>query len=203
MLILPITAGWTVGSSPVPIETEDVEIWDAAAERSSKKPAPSSTMRPPRLVGIDVHPIPPGKGEPYHLHHDLLFAFGPSRRSSGCRASRARSPGRRNASLQATTFPAMSAAPTAAPSPHKSEKPSGPPEGFPMSGFAGALPFAAPDKQRHHACTGEEHASGLGHARNRHVEVVDRPGLVRRIPANPRRMRRIQWSPWARYEGCR
>ena len=29
----------------------------------------------PLLVDIDVHGIPPGKGEPYHLHHDLLFAF--------------------------------------------------------------------------------------------------------------------------------
>jgi hypothetical protein len=29
----------------------------------------------PRLVGVDVHPIPPGRGEPLHLHHDLIFAF--------------------------------------------------------------------------------------------------------------------------------
>jgi 8-oxo-dGTP pyrophosphatase MutT (NUDIX family) len=28
-----------------------------------------------RLVGIDVHGIPPKKKEPYHLHHDLIFAF--------------------------------------------------------------------------------------------------------------------------------
>ena len=27
------------------------------------------------LAGVDVHAIPPGKGEPYHLHHDLVFAF--------------------------------------------------------------------------------------------------------------------------------
>lgn len=27
------------------------------------------------LVGIDVHGIPPKKKEPYHLHHDLIFAF--------------------------------------------------------------------------------------------------------------------------------
>ena len=27
------------------------------------------------LVGMDVHAIPPGKGEPYHLHHDLVFAL--------------------------------------------------------------------------------------------------------------------------------
>src|ERR1700685_2721139 len=27
------------------------------------------------LVGMDVHGIPARKGEPYHLHHDLVFAF--------------------------------------------------------------------------------------------------------------------------------
>jgi len=27
------------------------------------------------LVGIDVHGIPQKKKEPYHLHHDLIFAF--------------------------------------------------------------------------------------------------------------------------------
>lgn len=27
------------------------------------------------LVGMDVHGIPPKKKEPYHLHHDLIFAF--------------------------------------------------------------------------------------------------------------------------------
>ena len=27
------------------------------------------------LSGIDVHGIPGRKGEPYHLHHDLIFAF--------------------------------------------------------------------------------------------------------------------------------
>jgi 8-oxo-dGTP pyrophosphatase MutT (NUDIX family) len=30
---------------------------------------------PAALVGIDVHGIPPKKKEPYHLHHDLIFAF--------------------------------------------------------------------------------------------------------------------------------
>jgi 8-oxo-dGTP pyrophosphatase MutT (NUDIX family) len=27
------------------------------------------------LVGMDVHGIPARKGEPFHLHHDLMFAF--------------------------------------------------------------------------------------------------------------------------------
>src|SRR5262245_59532400 len=30
---------------------------------------------PPRLVGIDVHGIPAARGEPEHLHHDLVFSF--------------------------------------------------------------------------------------------------------------------------------
>jgi 8-oxo-dGTP pyrophosphatase MutT (NUDIX family) len=28
-----------------------------------------------RLAGIDVHAIPAKRGEPLHLHHDLIFAF--------------------------------------------------------------------------------------------------------------------------------
>jgi 8-oxo-dGTP pyrophosphatase MutT (NUDIX family) len=31
-----------------------------------------------RLVGMDVHGIPARKGEPFHLHHDLIFAFSAS-----------------------------------------------------------------------------------------------------------------------------
>ena len=27
------------------------------------------------LAGMDVHAIPARKGEPYHLHHDLIFGF--------------------------------------------------------------------------------------------------------------------------------
>ena len=29
----------------------------------------------PRLIGMDVHGIPPKRKEPYHLHHDMLFLF--------------------------------------------------------------------------------------------------------------------------------
>ena len=29
----------------------------------------------PRLAGMDVHGIPAKRGEPYHLHHDLIVAF--------------------------------------------------------------------------------------------------------------------------------
>jgi len=58
------------------VEPADPTIADAARREVLEEtgvlldPDPS-----PRLIGIDVHGIPPGKGEPYHLHHDLLFAF--------------------------------------------------------------------------------------------------------------------------------
>jgi 8-oxo-dGTP pyrophosphatase MutT (NUDIX family) len=37
------------------------------------------------LIGIDVHGIPSRRKEPYHLHHDLLFAFRAV--SDSCRVS--------------------------------------------------------------------------------------------------------------------
>ena len=56
------------------VEPEDLEIWDAARrEVVEETGADLDEQAAPRLIGIDVHGIPPGKGEPYHLHHDLLF----------------------------------------------------------------------------------------------------------------------------------
>jgi 8-oxo-dGTP pyrophosphatase MutT (NUDIX family) len=43
-----------------------------AIEETGVEIAPSGEAP---LVGIDVHGIPPKKKEPYHLHHDLIFAF--------------------------------------------------------------------------------------------------------------------------------
>ncbi|HJT88926.1 MAG TPA: NUDIX domain-containing protein [Bryobacteraceae bacterium] len=58
------------------IEPEDAEIWEAArrevAEETGVSVAPDGT---PPLGGVDVHGIPAGRSEPYHLHHDLVFAF--------------------------------------------------------------------------------------------------------------------------------
>jgi len=58
------------------VEPEDAEIWDTARreviEETGAILQPDAT---PRLAGIDVHGIPAGKGEPYHLHHDMLFQF--------------------------------------------------------------------------------------------------------------------------------
>jgi 8-oxo-dGTP pyrophosphatase MutT (NUDIX family) len=58
------------------VEPEDDEIWDAArrevVEETGAELAPDAA---PRLAGMDVHGIPSNGREPYHLHHDLLFAF--------------------------------------------------------------------------------------------------------------------------------
>ena len=58
------------------VEPEDSEIWEAARreviEETGAQLAPNGL---PPLSGLDVHGIPAGKGEPYHLHHDLLFHF--------------------------------------------------------------------------------------------------------------------------------
>jgi 8-oxo-dGTP pyrophosphatase MutT (NUDIX family) len=58
------------------VESGDSEIWDAAhrevVEETGAHLEPSTT---PVLASLDVHGIPAGKGEPYHLHHDILFHF--------------------------------------------------------------------------------------------------------------------------------
>jgi 8-oxo-dGTP pyrophosphatase MutT (NUDIX family) len=58
------------------VESGDTEIWEAARreviEETGAKLLPDTV---PRLVGMDVHGIPSNGREPYHLHHDLLFAF--------------------------------------------------------------------------------------------------------------------------------
>ena len=57
------------------VEPEDREIWDAARREVVEETAAELSADIPSLAGIDVHGIPAGKGEPYHLHHDLLFQF--------------------------------------------------------------------------------------------------------------------------------
>jgi 8-oxo-dGTP pyrophosphatase MutT (NUDIX family) len=58
------------------VEEEDTEIWDAARREVSEETGAELLSDPsPRLVSMDVHGIPSDSREPYHLHHDLLFAF--------------------------------------------------------------------------------------------------------------------------------
>jgi 8-oxo-dGTP pyrophosphatase MutT (NUDIX family) len=58
------------------VEPEDAEIWDAARREVIEETGASLVPDAlPRLVSMDVHGIPSNGREPYHLHHDLLFAF--------------------------------------------------------------------------------------------------------------------------------
>jgi 8-oxo-dGTP pyrophosphatase MutT (NUDIX family) len=58
------------------VEPEDADISDSARreviEETGALLVPDAV---PVLAGMDVHGIPAAKGEPYHLHHDILFAF--------------------------------------------------------------------------------------------------------------------------------
>ena len=56
-------------------EPDDASIADVARREVIEETGASLNGAAPRLVGIDVHPIPPNKREPLHLHHDLIFAF--------------------------------------------------------------------------------------------------------------------------------
>ena len=60
------------------VEESDASLVDTArreaTEETSVQLVPADTAR---LLGLDVHGIPPhpGKHEPFHLHHDLIFAL--------------------------------------------------------------------------------------------------------------------------------
>jgi len=58
------------------VELEDPDL-PAAARREvmEETGVPVDPRLPPVLIGVDVHPIPPGAHEPPHLHHDLVFRF--------------------------------------------------------------------------------------------------------------------------------
>ena len=58
------------------VEPEDREIWDAARREVIEETGVELLRNPASpLVGMDVHGIPAKGVEPYHLHHDLVFAF--------------------------------------------------------------------------------------------------------------------------------
>ena len=58
------------------LEEQDATLRDAAA-REAKEETLVQLVAPigDGLAGIDVHGIPAKKTEPYHLHHDLIWAF--------------------------------------------------------------------------------------------------------------------------------
>jgi len=58
------------------MEAEDAEIWDGARREVIEETGVClAEDGVPLLAGADVHGIPAKGHEPYHLHHDLLFAF--------------------------------------------------------------------------------------------------------------------------------
>ena len=58
------------------VENEDVTLAVTARREANEETgvllAPSTSAR---LVGMDVHGIPAKRREPFHLHHDLIFAL--------------------------------------------------------------------------------------------------------------------------------
>lgn len=57
------------------VEDEDASADGTALREVQEETGAEIVLRPPALVGCDVHPIPARSSEPLHLHHDLVFAF--------------------------------------------------------------------------------------------------------------------------------
>lgn len=58
------------------VEQFDATLSDTARREAIEETAAKiSSAEPAHLAGMDVHGIPARKGEPFHLHHDLIFAF--------------------------------------------------------------------------------------------------------------------------------
>jgi 8-oxo-dGTP pyrophosphatase MutT (NUDIX family) len=58
------------------LESGDTSVVRAATrEVLEETGVPVDSRVVPALVGVDVHEIPPGPGEPAHRHHDLCFRF--------------------------------------------------------------------------------------------------------------------------------
>jgi 8-oxo-dGTP pyrophosphatase MutT (NUDIX family) len=57
------------------VAEEDHGLWETARREVVEETGVLLRQGRGKLVGVDVHGIPPHKGEPYHLHHDLNFYF--------------------------------------------------------------------------------------------------------------------------------
>jgi 8-oxo-dGTP pyrophosphatase MutT (NUDIX family) len=58
------------------VEEEDATLADAAQRETLEETGVRVVVGgAARLAGMDVHGIPARKGEPFHLHHDLIFAL--------------------------------------------------------------------------------------------------------------------------------
>lgn len=56
------------------VEPSDASLAASAAREVLEETGVHVDSRAP-IVNVDVHPIPPRRDEPLHLHHDLIFAF--------------------------------------------------------------------------------------------------------------------------------
>jgi len=57
------------------LEAADRELWHGARREVLEETGVEVEDIEGFLAGMDVHGIPAKNGEPYHLHHDLKFAF--------------------------------------------------------------------------------------------------------------------------------
>jgi 8-oxo-dGTP pyrophosphatase MutT (NUDIX family) len=57
------------------VDPPDPSVEDAARREVAEETGLVVQTGPAPLVRVDVHPIPPAKGEPAHHHHDLTFAM--------------------------------------------------------------------------------------------------------------------------------
>ena len=57
------------------VEPVDLTLADTARREALEETNVQLTADPGALAGMDVHGIPPKKKDPYHLHHDLVFAL--------------------------------------------------------------------------------------------------------------------------------
>jgi 8-oxo-dGTP pyrophosphatase MutT (NUDIX family) len=57
------------------VEESDVTLSDTARREAMEETAVAIADGGGTLAGMDVHGIPARKGEPFHLHHDLIYAF--------------------------------------------------------------------------------------------------------------------------------
>lgn len=67
------------------VETSDSSLMEAARREAVEETGiVLSTPLQDYLVGMDVHAIPARKDEPYHLHHDLVFAMQAAEEEFSC-----------------------------------------------------------------------------------------------------------------------
>jgi 8-oxo-dGTP pyrophosphatase MutT (NUDIX family) len=58
------------------VEESDVTLSDTARREAMEETEVAiARSAAATLAGLDVHGIPARKGEPFHLHHDLIYAF--------------------------------------------------------------------------------------------------------------------------------